>query len=393
MKTAEAMTDPIDTIVVGRHDWPNPPSENTVDLPVLRGLQQRLGGRMLVVVGTSSGRLSLWRHGDLEIVQLPMRRRTSFLRDVYRLSEAAIARSTAGTVFVASDVWGGLVGTRISRRTCVPFVMQVQGDILSPGPEYGSGMKRLLLSRAARVGVRSAAAVRCLNTQIERSVLEVAPRAHTAVLGSRVDVELFRYRGADRQTSLDGPVITCVGTLSELKNQHLLIEALRACADELPHARLQLIGTGESEGNLRAITKRQGLDDRVDFRAHVPNQELPGLLAASDIFAFPSQSEGQPRAVLEALAVGLPVVASDIPAHEGVVIDGATGLVRPTNDPDAWASAFIDLAGQPELRSRLSSAGRELVQAHHAFEPQLDRFAELIRRVASRTGRGERFGR
>ena len=376
------MTDPIDTIVVGRHVWPDPPTDDGVNLPVLRGLQRRLGGRMVVIAGTSGDRLRAW-HGDrLEIVLLPLRGNLGFLRAASRLSQQAAREAPHRAVFVASDVWGGLLGAWIKERTGIPFVMQIQGEILRPGPAYGSRVKRGSLSRAARIAVRRASVVRCLNAEIERGVGEVAPRARTVVLGSRVDTSLFRPGRSPRMGELTDPVITCVARLSHLKNQQLLVQAMSRCLETLPGIRLQLVGSGPDEERIRVMSSQEGIDERVSFCGQIAHRDLPALLRASDIFAFPSRSEGQPRAVLEALAVGIPVVASDIPAHRGVVIDGETGIVLPPDDADAWARAFIALAAKPELRSRLAKAGSELVQDHHAFEPQLDLFADLIRSTA-----------
>lgn len=377
------MTDRIATVVVGRHDWPDPPSENTVDLPVLRALQQRLGGEMLVIAGTTEPRLSTWREGSLRIVLLPWRSRAAFLRDATRLGTTAGTGREDPVVFVASDVWGGLVGAWLRRRHDVPFLMQVQGDVLQPGPEYGSAVKRLALAAAARIGVRNATVVRCLNPAIQRAVLQHVPHARTEVIGSRVDTERFPFR-TPRPGALDDPVIVCVGALSVLKNQQLLIETL-ASHESLGNASLRLAGSGSEESRLRQLAEDRRVSSRVEFLGAVPYEKIPAILTTADIFAFPSTSEGQPRAVLEALAIGIPVIASDLPAYSGVLEHGTTGLLAQPGDVQAWARALANLAADPDMRQRLSEAGRSLVERRHAFDRQIDRFAAVIQRC-SETG-------
>jgi len=104
------------------------------------------------------------------------------------------------------------------------------------------------------------------------------------------------------------------------------------------------------------------------------------------VFAQPSRSEGEPRAVLEAQAVALPVVVSDIPAHHAVVSDARTGLLVTVDDPAAWATAFRKLSSDRELAAALGAAGREQACNEHDFDALLDRFADFIRSAAVAAG-------
>jgi glycosyltransferase involved in cell wall biosynthesis len=113
-------------------------------------------------------------------------------------------------------------------------------------------------------------------------------------------------------------------------------------------------------------------------------EDVPRLLRAADVFVLPTYREGLPRSVIEAMAAGLPVIASDIPACRELVRAGETGLLVPPRDASALQGAISSLLNDAARRTRMGALGREIAVREHderdVLRKQLDIFAELVRR-------------
>jgi glycosyltransferase involved in cell wall biosynthesis len=182
---------------------------------------------------------------------------------------------------------------------------------------------------------------------------------------SRIDVvlrgqeleELHRRAAEPAAPPLDAPgspMLLCVGRLAEQKGHRFLLEAMPAILAEHPDARLLLAGDGHL---LRALQEQAApLRDRVSFLGI--REDVPALVASTDLFVFPSLWEGQGNALLEAMAVGAAIVATDIPSTRETVLDGEHALLVPPGDAAALAAAVNRLLAEPALATRLADAAR-----------------------------------
>jgi glycosyltransferase involved in cell wall biosynthesis len=119
-----------------------------------------------------------------------------------------------------------------------------------------------------------------------------------------------------------------------------------------------------------------GITDRVRFLGS--RKDVPNLLRAADVFAFPSHYEGFPGALVEALATGLPVVASDIPMHREAIRSGDNGLLFPVDSPETLAACVVE-ALDPERSTRLSRAARATAEATYSIQAMTEAHASLYR--------------
>jgi len=140
---------------------------------------------------------------------------------------------------------------------------------------------------------------------------------------------------------------------------------LLAAADrvrrEVPDVRFVFVGDGPQRGAISAEIRARGLDDVVLMAGE--REDAAALCRAFDVFAAPSLQEGLPLAPMEAMASGVPVVASDAGGLPEVIEDGRDGVIVPRADPESLASAITRLLGEPGLRERLGAAGRERMEA------------------------------
>ena len=171
------------------------------------------------------------------------------------------------------------------------------------------------------------------------------------------------------------PIVLNVARLAPYKNQLGLVSAMRHVLDVLPEARLLLVGQTE-DGSYAAKVRRAaqdlGLGDRCLLPGVVSAEELRCLYAVCDLFVLPSLWESQGLSVLEAMAAGKPVVASNIgPVRENVPQDA--GILVPPGDHLAMASAIVDLLREPGRAEAMGRRGRGFVEAERRWE----RIAEL----------------
>jgi glycosyltransferase involved in cell wall biosynthesis len=174
--------------------------------------------------------------------------------------------------------------------------------------------------------------------------------------------------------------ILSVGRLVPFKGQAVLLDAIRLLADAGVDARLTLVGGGPSEKRLKAHIRKLGIADRVTLPGPVAHEKVPSYLADADVFCMSSFLEGVPVAVMEAMASGRAVVAPRIAGIPELIEDGANGLIVSPGRPDQLAGALRRLAQDPELRTRLATAGRERVIDDFNTHKSAAQLAELLGR-------------
>lgn len=210
--------------------------------------------------------------------------------------------------------------------------------------------------------------------------VEVIPNSRpVAVLSSKV--RKLRENVAALRTSLElsnTPIVVCVGRLTAQKDQASLITAINTINARRPNeATLVLVGDGDAEASLRAMVDGSG---RVLFAGHQVDP-LPWL-AAADVFVLPSLAEGLPGALIEAMAAGVPSIATDIPGNKELVIHERTGLLVPPKNPTALATAIERLIGNPSEAQTFAAAGYQHVLSNYdeAVEQKAwkNLFSELV---------------
>jgi glycosyltransferase involved in cell wall biosynthesis len=168
----------------------------------------------------------------------------------------------------------------------------------------------------------------------------------------------------------DALVVGCVARLDPVKDHETLMRAFAGLVAQVPHAVLVLVGDGPRRAALEAFAAEIGIAHAVRFAGHRDNGT--NLHQAFDISTLASVSEGFPNAVLEALAAGVPVVATDVGAVRDVIESGVTGYVVPARDVGAFAAALIALAADADLRRRLGASGCAIVSQRYRRGPILE---------------------
>jgi glycosyltransferase involved in cell wall biosynthesis len=265
------------------------------------------------------------------------------------------------------QITGVIPAIMAKRRFGIPYVTTY-------GFWYGqlsqSRPKRVLKAVVERLGLRHAAAVIATTEELRARAAKLAPRVE--IIPNGVDLRLFRPLNAEYAP---GRRILYVGRLSAEKNLQTVVEATASAG-----AMLRLAGSGPLRADLHARAKAQGA--LVEFLGVVEQAKLPAVYASSDVFVLASFTEGHPKVLLEAMACGLPCVASDCAGNRSLITDGKTGLLFDPYRPDELSARLRRIFDDPALAARLGKAAREMVAARYDLSALVAREIALVRAIA-----------
>jgi colanic acid/amylovoran biosynthesis glycosyltransferase len=241
--------------------------------------------------------------------------------------------------------------------------------------------------------LRQVSAVHCVSESVQRAVIDFGLEpAKARVIRQGVDPELFHPNGngGPPEREPDALRVISVAWLRWMKGFEWALEAIRALVDAGVPVQLEILG-GDPTEEVGERTERDrvvhtvadlGLEDHVHLRGNVPSAEVARRLQAADVFLLPSLDEGLPTVLLEAMACGVPVVATDCGGVSEAFTDGVEGLLVPRRDAAALADALTRLWRDPALRRRMGEAGRATATSRFTLERQLNEFLALYREVA-----------
>lgn len=200
--------------------------------------------------------------------------------------------------------------------------------------------------------MRSAAAVTAVSDELARKMAPLAPNVPIEVIPNGVDATFW---SPGECIARDPDLAIAAGRLLPLKGFDVLLEAMAAC--DRPGSRLILAGEGAEGPRLRQQIERLGLEGRVELAGFCERDKLRALFRQAGFFVMPSRREGMPLVLLEAMATGLPVVATSVGGVPQVMVEGVGEMVPP-EDAGALASAMAKRFGQPAMQVRESASAR-----------------------------------
>jgi N-acetyl-alpha-D-glucosaminyl L-malate synthase BshA len=209
------------------------------------------------------------------------------------------------------------------------------------------------------------------------AVLEVPARVDIDVIPNFVDTEQFR---PGRSPSSPTRTLVHVSNFRPVKRVDDVVRIFARVRAALS-ARLRLVGDGPERPRIEALARELGVAGDVELMGE--RVDLPDVLGDADLFLLPSETESFGLAALEAMACGVPVVASDVGGVPEVVAHGTSGLLCPLGDVPAMADAALRLLRDEPLRARFAAAARRRAESDFQIEPAVDRYEAVYRRVVS----------
>jgi len=314
-----------------------------------------------------------------EVSPVPVIKGYKDLENLSRFSKAA--RKLHPDIFHANLNWPlacsyGIMGAYYARIKTIIATQHLYDEIGSRRYELMQKLVSLLVNRYIAVSNDVA-------NQLKKDILF---ESKVEVVHNGICTDAFKSPGSDIENVLPGlglangkrkPIVLTVGRLVRQKGHRYLLQAIK----KIPDADFVFAGDGPLKDEIEREIEALGIGSRVHLLGH--RDDIPGLLNSCDIFVLPSLFEGHPLSIMEAMAAGKPVVASDIRGVDEIITDGETGCLVPPANPDALASAIQSLIDNPGGARAMARAGNEKVIAEFSSSVMVKNTTAIYRELVT----------
>lgn len=290
-----------------------------------------------------------------------------------------LRQGSAVDIYHANWSVNGIVAGIAARIVGKPIVTTLRGSDVNRA--RNSALYRVLLFACLRLSHRVVSVSETLRDTI-MALVPSAPPDHIIVVPNGVDEAFFEIQ---RNESSSLPLrLVAIGSLTPNKAVDLLLRAVALLP--LNMVRLQVIGDGPERSRLIALASALQLGSCVTFTGTVSSERIPAMLSEADVFLSASRSEGRPNAVMEAMAAGVPIVATDIEGIRELMRDRIDGYLVAQGDYSAMATCIQGLIDDRERRVNMGLAARAHIRAKHlTWRATAQRYAELYRSLVRGT--------
>ena len=339
-------------------------------------LQQVVDGSgTAAAIGGLSGALTQLGHRVTRVApSRPWPANLTARRILFNLQLPALLRTLPYDLIVGFDIDGfGYAG----RSGGPPYICSIKGVIAEELQHERGAVRNLLwsMSRLEQINVRRAPRVLTTSDYCRQAIVRHygADPAKIALVPEGID--LARWQAAAHNSERAGRTVLCVARQYPRKHVDDLLRAFVTVRRRIPDARLAIVGDGPEHARLRRLAIELGLGNVARFLGSLPDDQLLAWYARSDLFCLPSVQEGFGIVFLEAMAAGLPIVATSAAAIPEVVPHGLAGTLVPPASPLALAEALCELLERPALRRSYAAYGRDYVRAF-GWERVAERFIQ-----------------
>lgn len=325
--------------------------------------------------------------GDVRVVRCPAIRKQpdrsgilemfSFLVSASLMLGSVIRMHRIEAAIVFFSFPCGPLGLLGLKQGNVPYVISLRGGDV-PGNEASLAPLHRLLTPLRRLIFRRSIAV-VANSPGLKEMSERADPCHVQVIPNGVDTDFFCPVENHDETGHRSFAFLFVGRFQTAKNLFYLFDQVAS----LKHSGvgafvLYLVGDGPQNNDLRKHAKKKGIEDCMVWHGWVDKGRLREIYRSADCLVNPSFCEGMPNVVLEAMACGLPVIASSVPGNDTVVRDGETGLLFELDKPDAFQMALREIMTDPVRASKMGQKGRAWVLNDFSWGRVAEAYADLF---------------
>ncbi len=339
----------------------------------LQSLQE--AGYQITGVSSSGPDVPLIEAAGIPHVAVPISRNLTPLADLVSLLRLyRLMRQHNFTIVHTHNPKPGLLGQIAARMARTPIVINTLHGLYLHDAMHPA-VRRFYIT-LEKIAARCSDAILSQNKEDMETALreQICPPERIRHLGNGIDLDRFnpsrvseaeiRHKRLELGVAADEVVVGYVGRLAaRRKGIADLMTAGQLLIARHPKTRFLIVGAadpGKSDAVEPSYAARYGLAQHCLFPGYLPNEILPAFYGLMDVFVLPSLYEGFPRAIMEASAMGVPVVATDVKGNREAVQDGITGFLVPYGHPQQLAAAIDRILGDPDLARQLGEAGRRL---------------------------------
>jgi glycosyltransferase involved in cell wall biosynthesis len=232
-----------------------------------------------------------------------------------------------------------------------------------------------LTSRLHKETIKKCAKIITITGQIKNMYVKTFDERNIAVIPFGVDTEVFKPPRVEEQR--EGCEVLYAGALYPLKGVHDLIRAIANVRKRGLRAELMIVGEGQQKEALTALTRVLGIEEHVKFEGFVPYSEMPQYYKRCDIFCFPTMGEPFGKAVVEAMACGKPVIATNIGGPAEIIQDKVDGVLVPPSNPEEIAQQIMRLIEDKNERRRMGEKARETAVNRFSWSKIAEKYHQL----------------
>lgn len=373
-------------INISRYLYPFPPNQHTLNWSFWTHVASQV--KQVILISSIKGN-SLQTHEEKNILFVGIPDNGSdiitiprYLMKAYKLGNEILANSKSAIMWASDDIWGNVVATQLARKFCIPYLLELQGNVFSPPSETASLIQRFVQSIAVARGVKAASMVRVCCDDHRKRMVKFGRYKGVSVVPTRVDTRLFdpaKYARHEIRQSFDinpdETIFITVSSLTQRKGIHIFLNAFNKIIQLAPSARYWIVGDGTYRSELES--QASAISGNVKFFGRLAHVEIAKLLAASDVFVLPSFGEGMPRSIQEAQAMGLPVIATNVDGIPEQVIDNITGILVQPGDSEALCRAAL-IMNDASTRIKMGQAGRKHIVLNFDQDAIFARWTKLL---------------
>jgi len=257
----------------------------------------------------------------------------------------------------------------------IPYVISLRGGDVPGFRPYDFHFYHKLVAPFLRIIWKNASAVIANSNGLRHLAVTFDPRFEIPVIPNGVDLESHKTMEHDWSS----PRLLSVGRIVHQKGLDLAMHALGGLK-ELDWE-WRIAGDGPQMQALQSLAEELGIEDRVFFLGWQSREQIIKSYKQSNVFLFPSRHEGMPNALLEAMASGLPVIATCIAGNEELVVEGETGYLVPPEDIESLQGALKKILNNSALRQQMGIASRRRVEENYSWESTAQQYALLLEKV------------
>ena len=305
------------------------------------------------------------------------RKNASFFFTSVRLG-SFIKKHNIDCILCQCPILGGFWATRYAKKHNIPICMELH-EVQYFTILKGKGLKNKILSKIIRYSLENATIIRALNEKMRDLIVDSGVKnQNIEVVYNRVDTSLFNYPKKD--FNLHKPVhLISVGNFIPSKGHIIALESVLKLQKEGYDIKITLIGGGPLYQKYQEYALEKGIN--LELVERIPQTQIVERMKHADIYIHPSLSEGMPRAVLEAMAMGMPIVCTNAGTTEGTIINNFNGLIVQTNNVDLFKDALKKIIDDKLLRERLSKQALSDIYSKYEWNLCFDKYRDMLEKM------------